>query len=279
MPEAVAAPTPSVVIVAYRADAHLDRCLAALGPGAHVVIVDNDAAPSTKAIADEHGAEYIASLTNVGFAAAVNIGLRHVGDTDVLLLNPDARLGLGDVRRMQTALRAPGTHRAAVGPRLVGADGGAQLAQWPMPSPAQIWLDAVGLGRLWRGRTFVVGAALMLHADALTELGGLDERYFLYAEEADWQLGALHAGWQLHVVDTVTCTHVGAASSSDPVRRERLFLASGRAFARRWYGPLGAAVMRAGSLVAAVRRSLVGSAESRARNRRLLRLQLTGPPR
>jgi GT2 family glycosyltransferase len=269
---------PLVVIVAYRADEHLLDCLAALGSDFRVIVVDNSPTNVSESIARQAGAGYRASERNVGFASAVNLGLAEAwdGHRDVLLLNPDARATRTDVLALVSDLhRVP--RRAAVGPLLVDDLGRSQLADWPLPTPSQIWLDALGLGRLWRGRRFVVGAVLLLSGEALADIGGLDERYFLYAEEADWQLRAQRAGWTVAVTPTVTVAHVGGASSGDPDVRDALFHASQEAFARKWYGNAGWTLARLGSIVAAIRRSVTGSAADRATGRRTLRLYRRGP--
>jgi GT2 family glycosyltransferase len=270
-----------VLVVAYRSDAHLAECLAGLEGFFDTLVVDNDASEATREIATSAGADYLATGANLGFAAAVNIGLDKAWDgaRDVLLLNPDAIVGPAEVVALQDALHERSVRRAAVGPRLVGDDGSPQRPEWPVPSPAQVWLDALGLSRFWRGRRFVVGAVLLLNGDALAELGRLDERYFLYAEEADWQLRAQRRGWAVAVVAEVGARHIGAASSTDRERRDRLFYASAETFARRWYGAAGWAVMRAGSIVGAARRCLLGPREARERNRRVLALYLRGPAR
>lgn len=271
-------PAPTVLVVAYRSDDHLPECLRSLDAST-VLVVDNGASEATRAIVRECGAGYLAAPGNIGFAAAVNLGLSHSwnGQGDVLLLNPDARIDLRGVQMLQDALHAPGTRCAAVGPRLAGFDGTPQRASWPIPSPAQVWFDAVGLTRLWRGRRFVVGAVLLLNGSALAALGGLDERYFLYAEEADWQLRAQRAGWTVAVVDDVLARHAGAASTSDAAVREQLFHRSAEQFGRRWYGGFGWWIIRAGSLVAAARRSVAGPRERRLLNRRTFALYVRGP--
>ena len=271
-------PAPTVLVVAYRSDDHLVACLEALDAST-VLVVDNGAADSTRALVEQRAASYLPAPGNLGFAAAVNLGLSHRwdGQGDVLLLNPDARIDAHGVRVLQEALHAPGTRRAAVGPRLVGFDGMPQRPSWPMPSPGQVWFDAVGLSSLWRGRRFVVGAVLLLNGAALAEVGPLDERYFLYAEEADWQLRAQRAGWTVAVVDAVVARHAGAASTRDDVVRERLFHRSAELFGRRWYGRSGWFVMRAGSLLAAARRSIAGPRERRRMNRRTFALYVRGP--
>lgn len=272
---------PTVVVVAYRAAGHLAECLRCLGLGTSVVVVDNDASEATRRVVGLAAARYVRSPTNVGFAAAVNLGLRAGWDGvgDVLVLNPDARIDGAGVDQLRRALYEGDRKRAAVSPTLVDADGMPQRTSWPIPSPAQVWLDALGIGRFWKGRSFVIGAVLMMRGDVLMELGGFDERYFLYAEEADWQMRAQRAGWTVAVVDDVVATHVGGASSSDSDLRNRIFHASAEAFARRWYGAGGWLTMRVGSLVGALRRSMFGSPMARAENRNTLRLYLRGPAR
>lgn len=268
---------PLVVVVAYQSDDDLAAALSCLAGDLDVVIVDNAMSPETARIASAFGARYVRTPQNLGFAAGVNKGLREAWDgmQDVLLLNPDARVTCHDVFALQQALRAH-PRLAAVGPRLVDDQQRSQRADWPIPSPAQVWFDALALGRFWRGRRFLVGAVLLMRAEALAQVGDLDERYFLYAEEADWQLRAQRLGWEVQVIDSIIATHIGGASSNDGVLRERQFYTSAAAFANRWYGRSGELAMRLGSVVAAGRRAIVGPSSSRALNRRVFRLYLKG---
>lgn len=263
--------------MAYRSDDYLRAALDHLGGELDVVIVDNDASPATARLASSFGARYVAAPRNLGFAAGVNMGLREAWDgmRDVLLLNPDARVRSRDVFALQQALHAH-SQLGAVGPRLVDDQQRSRRAEWPLPSPAQVWFDALALGRFWCGRRFLVGAVLLLRAEALAQVGEFDERYFLYAEEADWQLRAQRLGWEVRIVDSITATHAGGASSNEATVRERQFYTSGAAFADRWYGRLGGLVMRLGSIVAAARRAVVGPSRSRALNRRVLQVYLKG---
>ena len=270
---------PLILVIAYRADDHLEDCLHELASTEDVRVVDNDASSTTRDLVDKLGAQYIAAPTNVGFAAGVNLGLDAWwdGERDVLLLNPDARISPSAVAALQAHLHAPGPRRAAVGPRLIGDGNEVQRADWPLPSPVQMWFEALGCVRWWRGRRFVVGAVLMLSGEALAEVGGFDERYFLYAEAADWQCAVQRAGWTVAVVDSVTARHTGSASSSNHEIRERLFHASAEIFGRKWYGTKGWMVMRAAAVAAATRRCLIGSRSDRAVARRTLRRYLVGP--
>ena len=255
---------PLVVVVAYGDPGHLRTCLEGLGaPAGTVVVVDNGLSPVVEELCRSHGAGYVRPASNVGFAAGVNFGCRDRGDRDVLLLNPDAVLAWPHVLELQRHLHArPGC--AAVTPLLVRPDGSAELASWPVPTPVGVWADALGLARLNSGPRFLTGAVLLLSGPALDQVGGFDERYFLYAEESDWQLRAQRAGWSVLVVETVTAVHLGGATSSSATVRSKHFHRSARLFARKWYGPGGALVMWAASLAAALRRTLTGGRAGRA---------------
>jgi GT2 family glycosyltransferase len=213
----------------------------------------------------------------------VNLGLaaRRQTDADVLLLNPDAVVSADAVARLQEVLRsAPDI--ASVGPAQVDADGRTARVEWPFPSPGRSWLEAIGLGRLagaGRHGTFVIGSVLLLSAKALREIGDLDERFFLYAEETDWAYRAHRAGWRHVVVPDTEALHLGGATSSDPRRRETWFHASQERYLRKHFGATGWATARAAQVAGSAARSVLLSHERAATARRRLALYLHGPVR
>jgi glycosyltransferase involved in cell wall biosynthesis len=119
---------------------------------------------------------------------------------------------------------------------------------------------------------------LLLRADALAELGGLDERFFLYAEETDWQKRARDHGWDIAVAD-VRAEHIGAGTGGDPTVRETYFHGSMERFVRKHHGILGWAGFRAALIAGSAARAVVlpGDRGARARFRR--HLYLSGPTR
>ena len=108
-------PPMHVVIVAYGSPLLLESCLRALGDGFEVVIVDNSSSENVSALAGLHSCRYIDPGTNIGFAAGINRAIAELGPDhgDLLLLNPDARIGGDVVRRLQDELRSPGHDRVA----------------------------------------------------------------------------------------------------------------------------------------------------------------------
>ncbi|WP_343036703.1 glycosyltransferase [Flexivirga aerilata] len=244
-----------VIVVAYRAADLLEPCLRGVS-GLPVVVVDNSSDAAVREVATAAGATYLDPGANLGFAGGVNRGLATVPDrADVLLLNPDARLDTAGALRLQEQLRAdPGL--ASLGARQVDASGDHARVGWPWPTPAGAWVEALGLGRLRRDR-FAIGSVLLLRAEALLAVGGFDDSFFLYAEETDWARRAVQLGWRHGVSADVTATHFGAATSTDPQRREAHFAAGQERFLRKHFGAAGWQVARAAGFSGAVVRACV----------------------
>ena len=272
---------PQVVVVSYGPPDLLRDALTSLGTGFGVTIVDNSSLVETRLLAEESGAVYIDAGANLGFGAGVNVGLRSLqerglaGD-DVLLLNPDARIASDQVDAMHELL-----HRdralAVVGATQTEPGNAAPVrVWWPFPHPARAWIEAVGLGRLNRARGFAIGSILLLRAEAVADVGLFDERFFLYAEEVDWQKRARDRGWQIAVAE-VDATHVGGGTSTDNDQRERFFHASAETYQRKHFGAPGWQIYRAAMVVGSAVRGLLlpGKRGHDARRRR--DLYLRGP--
>jgi GT2 family glycosyltransferase len=119
---------------------------------------------------------------------------------------------------------------------------------------------------------------LLLRSEAIDDVGLFDERFFLYAEECDWQLRAAKRGWLLTVADHQSAEHSGGGSSEINSSREAHFYRSATLFALKWYGRRGWASMRLAALVGNVLRLGVNifRPEKRSHYARMLRLSATG---
>ncbi|MFC3806687.1 glycosyltransferase [Terrabacter sp. MAHUQ-38] len=267
-----------VVVVAYGQPELLAKALTPLRD-LSVTVIDNSSSPAVRATARAGGVRYVDPGRNGGFAAGVNAALRVVDPgADVLLVNPDAVVEPADVALLHSALRAD-PDLASVGPVQVDATGSPSRVEWPFPSPLATWVDAVGLGRLRRDR-YVIGSVLLLRREAIEHVGPFDdERFFLYAEETDWAYRASRLGWRHAVVPQARAEHVGAATSTDPTRREGHFHAAQEVYLRKHFGALGWQVSRAGQVVGSAVRSLVLPGERGRDARARVRLYLRGPLR
>jgi GT2 family glycosyltransferase len=176
-------------------------------------------------------ATLVANDRNAGYGAAANQAVARCAADAVVVLNCDTRLERGAIRSLAAYLDA-NPRVAAVGPRLVNADGSLQPSCFPFPGTFA-WLidnDVVaryagavpGQGRRalrsWdhsyaRAVPWVKGAALALRREAFAALGGFDERFFLYYEETDLCYRLWAAGWEVHFAPVTTVVHLGGEST------------------------------------------------------------------
>ena len=270
---------PEVIVVAYHRP---DLLRASLEPVRHlpVTVVDNSSDPLVREVCTDLGVRYLDPGRNGGFAAGVNHGLadRLTPGSDVLLLNPDAVIDEAGVRALHAALRAA-PDLASVGPQQLDGDDRPGRVAWPFPTPWGAALEAVGLGRLHGGPGYVIGSVLLLRAEVLELVGGLDESFFLYAEETDWARRARDLGWRHALVPEVTARHLGAATSSDPGRRDAHFHASQERYHRKHFGSLGWQVTRAAVIVGSSARALLLRDDRAHAARDRVRRYVRGPVR
>jgi GT2 family glycosyltransferase len=252
--------SPDAVVVTFESADGIASCLDSVRGHAQVFVLDNSSADCSAEIAEAAGAHVVRNAGNRGFAAAANQGASLGRAELILFLNPDATLASGDLALLVRALDDPTI--GAAGPRLVRPDGSEQRAWWPFPSPALTWREALGLERL-RARhpaadgtvDFVVGACLLVRRDAFERLGGFDERFWLYGEEADLCRRLGESGLRVVHVPEARALHVGAASSAalGPAVFEH-FQRAAELFVRKHHGPAGLALHRAGLLVGSLLR-------------------------
>jgi GT2 family glycosyltransferase len=270
-----------VVVVAYGAPADLARCLGALESRYPVLVIDNSSSASVRQVTERSGARYIDPGSNLGFASAVNLALAEVASTevDVLLLNPDAVVVPTVVDQLHNALQSA-PRRACVAPAQ-HAPGSLALDRvcWPFPTPARAWLEAIGLGRFRRSCDFLIGSVLLVRGAALVDVGGFDERFFMYAEETDWQRRANERGWDVGFCPDALAVHEGAGTDDDASRRTMRFHAGVERYVRKWYGPRGWGIFRIGAILGAIGRAIILTGSRRRAAAQRARLYLAGPDR
>jgi N-acetylglucosaminyl-diphospho-decaprenol L-rhamnosyltransferase len=223
-----------VVVVAYRSGDHLRRAVEGLAglPGVHVVVVDNACPDRSFRAVEDLAVEVIHASANGGFAAGCNIGIAASGSPLVLLLNPDASIGSDDLARLRDALEAA-PEIAAAAPRIMQADGALAWSLRRFPRVRTTFAQALYLHRLapragWADEVirdeavyarpgdveWASGAALLIRRSLLTQLGGLDDGFFLYCEDMDLCRRVQLAGFRIVFEPSALAQHVGGASSS-----------------------------------------------------------------
>lgn len=265
-----------IIVVAYHS---ADMLRDTLTPIRHlpITVVDNSSDVGVRAVCEDLGVRYLDPGNNGGFAAGVNHGLAHRlhPSSDVLLLNPDAVIDPDGIRTLhERLLREPDL--ASVGPAQADGSGRSSRVSWPFPTPWGSIVEAIGLGRCRRAE-YVIGSVLLLRAEALAQVGELDESFFLYAEETDWARRAAHLGWRHELVAEVAATHLGGATSTDSSLRDAHFHASQERYHRKHFGDVGWQVTRAATILGSVVRGIVLRDQRAAAARRRAVRYLRGP--
>lgn len=269
----------SVVIVNWNTKNLLLDCLrtvaanrAAIAGGTEVFVVDNGSSDGSVVAVREQFPEVriIETGANVGFATGNNTALRMASGRYCLLLNPDTQVSTGTFAALIAHMDvAP--HVAVGSPLLLNGDGSAQLcwARFPdagseltgqldrsqSPYPVTDFGDAEKR-QIMRpfAADWVGGACFLVRADALREVGLLDEGFFLYSEETEWCHRFARAGWKTYLFPALVVTHLGGRSAqSVPLASRRHLFRSRLRLYRVLYGPLRALLP---SAIAALRFAL-----------------------
>jgi GT2 family glycosyltransferase len=270
-----------VLVVAYGDPDTLARCLRALEHRYPITVVDNSSSTHTRALAAEAGAVYLDSGENLGFAAAVNLGLAglDLSTHDVLLLNPDAVIEPEAIELLVRELSASAELCCvAAAQRQPGSPIASQVC-WPFPTPLAAWRQALGLSRFDEHWDFVIASVLLVRGTALVVLGGFDEGFFLYAEETDWERRATRAGWRIGFSPDAEALHEGAATDEDNHRRLVRVHAGLERYIRKWHGAWGWRSYQVAATLTAGRRALSAKGDRRARFWFLTRTYVVGPAR
>ena len=276
----------AIVIVSWNVRDLLRRCLSAVeaslagsGIAYRTIVVDNASADGTPAMlrAEFPTAELIESGANLGFAAGNNLALRTIFSSPfhipyVLLLNPDTE-PLGEALPCMMRYLDQHPEVVVVGPQLRYGDGSLQLSRRRFPERLTFFFESTSLEQLWprnpwlrryrcedRPATqvqpvgWLVGAALLVRSSAIAQAGLLDERFFMYSEEIEWQ-------WRLQIADcrlqghnrqsaiaylpaAVIVHHEGKSSEQAQAARYRNFQHGKLLLARMRYGWRFAAALR-----------------------------------
>ncbi len=161
----------------------------------------------------------------LGFGSNHNRAFQHCQTPWFAVLNPDLRVS-GDVLASLTA--AGKVDDGLIAPLIVDRDGSAADAARRLPTPWKV--IARRLARQTSGPEadfdWLAGMCLVFKSDAFRELGGFDEAYFMYCEDADLCLRLQLKGWGLRRITSITVVHDARRDSHRSLQYLRWHLAS-----------------------------------------------------
>jgi GT2 family glycosyltransferase len=211
---------------------------------------------------------------NIGFAAANNKAIENARGRYLLFLNPDVEVAHGSFEPLVARLdQRPSIGIASV--TQLDDDGHLQFTIRRDPSVLRTLAEALGLPRIpgfracgerdlradrYRGELpvdWLVGALLLVRAEALRAVGPFDERFFLYSEETDWCYRFRQAGWTVTHEPLMAVTHHTSGTYSPDLLAQLSYAKT--LFASKHYGHVRAAGIRAGLVLRHLLRNLAGA--------------------
>jgi GT2 family glycosyltransferase len=228
--------------VNYNAGGELARALRSIademvGRSWEAFVVDNASSDGSGASVADFApmVQLVQNTANVGFSRGVNQGLAASTAPLVLIMNPDCRLVAGAVAILRSVLDAR-PDCAIVGPRVLNPDGSVQgsargdpdmltglfgrtallgrlVPFLPVAKRNVVAEEAIRSGEQSVMVDWLSGACMLARRTALEQVGGFDERFFLYWEDADLCRRLRLHGHHVRYVPSATAIHrVGQSS-------------------------------------------------------------------
>ncbi len=261
-------PDLSIIIVSWNVRELLQNCLRSVlvekSLAMQIIVVDSASTDgSPEMLADQFPlVELVACQENVGFPGGNNLGLERANGRFILLLNPDTIVHEDALAKMVSYLEQ-NAQVGVVGPQLLNEDGSVQSSRrrfptlrtaffestWLQPYAPQAVLDDYFVRDVADGETAVVqwvmGACLMTRQEVVAQVGGLDEKYFMYSEELDYCRRIHEAGWQVVYYPQAQVTHLSGKSSEQAVTQRHInFNRAKLRYFRKYHGRFAAGILR-----------------------------------
>lgn len=236
----------SIVIVNFNTGDLLTNCLKSIKQSGlefdyEVVVVDNNSQDESlkRAVEVFPQAVVVQSKKNLGFAAGTNQGTKKSQGEYTLFLGPDTIVN-GEALEGLAEFLDNNLRVGIVGSKLLNPDGSFQWSVGPMPNTLNYILDKplaflhryLGRHKLiikilsclsvryYQGEKpvgvdWVSGAVMMVRKKVIEQIGGFDEKFFLYFEDNDFCLRARKSGWKIFYLPQFQIYHLGGQSSKD----------------------------------------------------------------
>lgn len=219
----------TVVVLNFNGKHLLPACLDSLAQqtaaNLHTIIVDNGSTDgSAELVAEQYPwAQFLALDKNCGFSIANNIAMREAlarGSEYVLLLNNDTFAAKDFVAQM-LAVMEEDPRTAVVCPKIYFAHqrdllwyAGGEYSLWTSATKHRGWMET-DHGQFDHLGCFTqaTGCAMLVRASAMGEIGLLDERFWIYAEDLDWSIRFLKQGYKLAFAPKAHLWHIDGATN------------------------------------------------------------------
>jgi len=222
----------SIIITHHRTPVLLKLCLKSIKENIgsieyEIIVVDSQSEQTTRNLIEEKfpEAQFIPFQKNVGYAKIVNAGIKACKGEYILILNADIISLRESIGRMLEFIQGH-PEVGMVGPQLVTFSNKIQNSCFSFPTIGAILSRRTFLGKLSWGKKkisqflmdkqdlnsikevdWVQGSTMLVSKEAIEKVGLMDERFFMYLEDADWCRRFWQNGYQIIYLPTVQMAH------------------------------------------------------------------------
>jgi len=254
----------SIALVNWNNKDYLQRCLESIEAAQlpftyEIVVADNGSTDGSQAmLADRFPyVKLIQNKGNVGVARGNNQCIQNSSGRHIYVLNNDTVVNRPSIEAMIIFLDEH-PEAGAAGGNLLNPDGSFQSSFCNFPTLREEFLIVSHVGiRLnpyfpsyngpypsIREVDWISSASIVVRRQAIEEVGLVDEEYFIYSDETDWQYRLRQAGWKVYYLPQVTTVHYGGGSFQPGGQRYTLVYRGRMLFARKHYSHLYVAAQR-----------------------------------
>jgi GT2 family glycosyltransferase len=245
----------SIALVNWNNRDYLEQCLesikaAQLPLSYEIVVSDNGSTDGSLQMLAERYPDVIVveNGENVGVARGNNQCIRYSSGGYIYILNNDTVVNQDSIMRMVTFLDEH-PEAGAAGGNLLNPDGSFQASFCYFPTLLEEYLIVTHIGRRLNAHfpshngpypdvrqvDWISSASIVVRREAIEGIGLIDEEYFIYSDETDWQYRLWQAGWKVYYLPEVTTIHFGGGSFKPGGKRYTLVYRGRMLFARKHY--------------------------------------------
>jgi len=230
----------SIIIISYNVYKKLIRCLNIIKNNNYeIIVIDNNSSDGTqKKLSNSSFSKFIRQINNqnnVGFARAVNQGIKVANCELILLLNPDTIPNLNAIKYLESFMVKNSNEKIGfIGGRLLKPGNcGIHGTFVNKPNPMTALFDFTNLKKIFKNNRFtkefyylndfilnkkvvygLSGGFLMFKKSLINNIGYFDENYFMYLEDVDIGVRAREYGYVNYYLPKAKIIHESGSSSS-----------------------------------------------------------------
>jgi GT2 family glycosyltransferase len=245
----------SIIIPNYRSERYLRTNIASIyskvrpfNLAFEVILVNNDREKKLEEIQSQFKEVLILNHgENIGFGAAINLGAKKAKGKYLFFLNPDCEIMSQNIEHVINEFEAnPKT--GIIGSQLIGSDD--EIQEWSAGAEVTIISligNNIGLSnsrKIWRNKSkvkanWVAGTALFVRKDLFDEIGGFDEKFFMYFEDVDLCKRVRNNGEDVYYLPDFKVRHFGGGSYENKKIQKENYYNSQEQFFKKYYGISG----------------------------------------